>query len=84
MTRTTSDTAPTWAKSHPHLPSELARFVLNAVIDTLPHNANLHLLTKDTSSCSLCGERQTLIHMLLPPVRCEADTDSHAPAPCVV
>ena len=37
-----------------------------------------------TCSCPMCGERQTLIHMLLPPAWWEADTDSHVPAPCVV
>ena len=43
------------------LPSKLMRFTLNAAIDTLPHNANLHLWGKnETDACPLCGERQTL------------------------
>ena len=41
------------------------RFVLNAAVDTLAHNANLHLWgKKETDACPLCGERQTLIHVL--------------------
>ena len=33
--------------------------------DILPHNANLHLWKKkNTDLCPLCGERQTLIHVL--------------------
>ena len=40
-------------------------FALNAVADTLPHNANLHLWgKKSTSGCQLCPERQTLQHVL--------------------
>ena len=33
-------------------------------MDTLPHNANLHLWKDESSSCSLCGEKQSLIHVL--------------------
>ena len=34
-------------------------------MDTLPHNANLHIWGKKESDvCPLCGERQTLIHVL--------------------
>ena len=39
--------------------------MLNAVVDTLPHNANLRLWgKKETAACPLCGERQTLIYVL--------------------
>ena len=36
-------------------------------MDTLPHNANLYLWRKkekETDTCRLCGEKQTLIHVL--------------------
>ena len=54
-----------WANTIQSLQSQQMRFVLNAAEDTLPHNANLHLWgKKETAACPLCGERQTLIHML--------------------
>ena len=54
-----------WANTVQSLPAQQMRFVLNAVVDTLPHNANLHLWgKKETDACPLCGERQTLIHVL--------------------
>ena len=56
-----------WSKSVSKLPPELLKFSLNAVQDTLPHNANLSIWRKAeslSSSCKLCGERQTLIHVL--------------------
>jgi len=42
------------------------RFTLNAAMDALPHNPNLHLcMGKERAiACPLCGERQTLIHAL--------------------
>ena len=41
------------------------KFALNAVHDTLPHNANVHLWKKKTTDlCPLCGEHQMLIHLL--------------------
>ena len=41
------------------------KFALNAVQDTLPHNANLHLWKKLPSpNCPLCSNRQTLLHTL--------------------
>ena len=41
------------------------KFTLHSAVDTLPHNANLHLWKKrGDDSCSLCGDRQTLIHVL--------------------
>ena len=41
------------------------KFALNAAVDTLPHNSNLHMWKKkESDSCPLCGERQSLIHVL--------------------
>ena len=57
--------AEVWGKTIQTLPSEQMRFVLNAAVDTLPHNANLQLWRKrESDTCPLCGERQTLIHVL--------------------
>ena len=39
----TSDGASLWSKAVQSLPAEQMKFALNAAIDTLPHNANLHL-----------------------------------------
>ena len=49
------------------LPSELLKFAINAVQDTLPHNGNLAVWRKReglSSWCQLCGERQTLLRVL--------------------
>ena len=44
MMRTASpDGASLWSKAVQSLPAEQMRFALNAAVDTLPHNANLHL-----------------------------------------
>ena len=44
---------------------EHVKFALNSAVDTLPHNANLALWKKRMNdACTLCGERQTLIHVL--------------------
>ena len=41
------------------------KFALNAAVDVLPHNANLHLWKKrGDSSCPLCHENQSLLHIL--------------------
>ena len=54
-----------WAKALEGLGDEHLKFALNSAVDTLPHNANLFLWKKrDSDSCTLCGERQTLIHVL--------------------
>ena len=59
------DGACLWSKAVQSLPAEQMRFALNAAVDTLPHNANLHLWKKKESDCCpLCRERQTLIHTL--------------------
>ena len=61
---TTSDTATVWAKAVQALPANTMKFALNAAHDTLPHNANLQLWKKDNAACPLCGERQSLLHIL--------------------
>ena len=56
-----------WAKACQSLPSAQMKFALNALSDTLPHNANLALWRKNehlSAACKLCGERQTLCHIL--------------------
>ena len=66
--RCCEDTAASiWSSVVQKLPSELLKFSLNAVQDTLPHNENLSRWRKNdglSSSCKLCGERQTLLHVL--------------------
>ena len=65
--RCCEDTARIWSSVVQKLPSELLKFSLNAVQDTLPHNENLSRWRKNdslSSSCKLCGERQTLLHVL--------------------
>ena len=52
---TTPDTATIWAKAIQSLPQEQTKFALNAAVDTLPHNSNLHLRRKESDSCLLCG-----------------------------
>ena len=62
---TSSDAANVWASVLVYLPDELMKFALNSAVDTLPHNANLHLWKKrGDDRCPLCGDRQTLIHVL--------------------
>ena len=41
------------------------KFALNAAVDMLPHNANLHLWHKrGDPTCPLCTQNQTLLHIL--------------------
>ena len=62
---TSSDAAEVWGKALMLLLDEERKFALNSALDTLPHNANLHLWRKRRDNiCPLCGERQTLIHVL--------------------
>ena len=57
--------AKVWAKGLEGVKDEHLKFALNNAVDMLPHNANLYLWKKHKdSSCPLCGERQTLIHVL--------------------
>ena len=54
-----------WADAIWSLPEKVMKFSLNAVQDTLPHNANLNLWKKQPSpNCTLCSKRQTLKHVL--------------------
>ena len=51
---TSSEGAPIWAKVVQSLPEEQMKFALNAAVDVLPHNANLHLWKKRKDpSCPL-------------------------------
>ena len=61
----TPQAAEIWAKAVESLPDEIIKFSPNSAVDTLPHNANLHLWKKEeSSSCPLCGEKQSLIRVL--------------------
>ena len=54
-----------WAKALERAKDEHLKFALNSAVDCLPHNANLALWRKrNDDTCPLCGERQTLIHIL--------------------
>ena len=65
MREVAPDGAYIWSKAVQTLPAEQMKFALNAAVDMLPHNANLHLWKKKPNdSCPLCGERQTLVHTL--------------------
>jgi len=60
------DSAGTWSIAIQSLPQNLLKFVLNACLDTLPHNRNLFQWKKrQSASCLLCqGDHQNLIHIL--------------------
>ena len=66
LSRRFDDQASTiWAGVLWNLPERVIKFTLNAVQDTLPHNANLHLWKKlPTPNCPLCSQSQTLLHVL--------------------
>ena len=60
-----SAAAKVWSLAVDNLTSTSLKFILNAASDTLPHNCNLKLLGRRVSSaCSLCGQHQTLHHVL--------------------
>ena len=62
---TSSDAADIWGRALMDLSDEHRKFAINSAVDTLPHNANLHLWRKrNDDACPLCGDRQTLIHVL--------------------
>ena len=62
---TSPECAPIWSRAVLALPQELMKFALNAALDVLPHNANLHLWKKrHDPSCPLCCNNQTLLHIL--------------------
>ena len=67
MVRLWDEASPaTWVKAVQGLPPEPLKFALNATLNTLPTNANLHTWGKKTKdTCYLCKEhRQTLAHVL--------------------
>ena len=54
-----------WSDVIKSLPEEQMKFALNAALDVLPHNSNLFRWKKKNSPfCTLCGETQTLLHVL--------------------
>ena len=55
-----------WVKAVKGLPPETLKFALNASLDTLPTNKNLHLWGKKSLAiCPLCQEaKQSLLHVL--------------------
>ena len=60
-----TDAAGTWGRVLMELSDEHRKFAINSAVDTLPHNANLHLWRRRSDdNCPLCGKRQTLIHVL--------------------
>ena len=57
--------AQNWSTAVFSLPEWVFKFALNAVTDTLPHNVNLSKWKKLSSpQCQLCGEAQSLAHVL--------------------
>ena len=58
------DAAALWSEAGQKLPPECLKLALNAVQDTLPHNAVWRRKDGPSSRCKLCGERQTLSHVL--------------------
>ena len=60
-----SDAAEIWGRTLVELSDKHRKFTINSTVDTLPHNANLHLWRqRKDDTCPLCGNRQTLIHVL--------------------
>ena len=55
-----------WSSAVQSLSSVALKFILNATTDTLPHNSNLSLWGRSAVSrnCKLCGQHQTLVHVL--------------------
>ena len=56
-----------WVKAVARLSSGSMKFCLNAATDTLPHNLNIVLwgrLPTSSGCCKLCGEHQSLHHVL--------------------
>ena len=53
-----------WSTAVLSLPPEQMKFALNASQDTLPHNSNLARWKNMSAACTLCGQRQTLQHVL--------------------
>ena len=56
-----------WSETVQQLPPDCLKFALNVAQDTLPPNANLSVWRRKeglSSQCKLCGDRQTLSHVL--------------------
>ena len=54
-----------WAAVVKALPEDQMKFALNAALDVLPHNSNLHLWKKKNSPAyTLCGGNKKLLHVL--------------------
>ena len=54
-----------WSVVVQSLPEEQMKFTLNAALDVLPHNNNLHQWKKrQDRSCPLCSSNQSLLHVL--------------------
>ena len=54
-----------WTSAVQSLPEEQMKFALNAAVDMLPHNSNLHLWNKKgIPTCPLSQQNQTLLHVL--------------------
>ena len=66
MSRCSSpECASIWSKVVQSVPEEQMKFALNAAVDVLPHNANLHLWKKRKDPlCPLCHQNQSLLHVL--------------------
>ena len=66
MSRCTSPQgASAWSTAVQSLPDEQMKFALNAAVDVLPHNSNLHICRKRKDpSCPLGGSNQSLLHVL--------------------
>ena len=58
------EAAAEWASALEHLSPSQLKFALNACQDTLPHNSNLALWKGHPRECKLCGETQSLLHVL--------------------
>ena len=54
-----------WSVVVQSLPEEQMKFALNAALNVLPHNNNLHRWKKRQGpSCPLCNSNQSLLHVL--------------------
>ena len=58
------EAAAQWASAVGSLTPSGLKFALNACQDSLPHNCNLAIWKGHPSECKLCGERQSLLHVL--------------------
>ena len=58
------EAAAEWVSALERLSPLQMKFALNASQDTLPHSANLALWRGHPSECRLCGDTQTLLHVL--------------------